>query len=44
MLAIEQLGNPMHSKIISISMLSEYLKNPGIHKNKLMSRVFYDPC
>ncbi len=44
MSAIEQLGNPMHGKIVSISMLSKYLKNPELHKNELMSRLFEDQC
>ena len=34
MSAIEQLGNPMHGKIVSISMLSKYLKNPELFKNE----------
>ena len=44
MSAIEQLGNSMHGKIVSISMLSKYLKNPELHKNELMSRLFEDQC
>ena len=40
LLAIKQIGNPMHGKIVSISMLSKYLKNPKLHKNELMSRLF----
>ena len=44
MSAIEQLGNPMHGKTVSISMLSKYLKNPELHKNELMSRLFEDQC
>jgi len=44
MSAIEQLGNPMHVKIVSINMLSKYLKNPELHKNELMSRLFEGQC
>jgi len=44
MSAIKQLGNPMHGKIVSISMLSKFLKNPEQYKNELMSRLFDDPC
>ncbi len=43
MSTIEQLGNPMHGKIVSISMLSKYLKNPELYKNELLSRLFNDP-
>ena len=44
MSAIKQLGNPMHGKIVSISMLNKFLKNPEQYKNELMSRLFDDPC
>ncbi len=43
MSAIKQLGNPMHDKIVSISILSKYLKNPELYKNELLSRLFEDP-
>jgi len=43
MSAIKQLGNPMHGKIVSISILSKYLKNPELYKNELLSRLFDDP-
>ena len=37
---IEQLGDPMQGKIVSICMLSKYMKNPKQHKSELMSRLF----
>jgi hypothetical protein len=30
----------MHGKIVTISMLSKYLKTPKLNKNELMSRLF----
>ena len=42
MSAIKQLGNPMHGKIVSISILNKYLKNPELYKNELLSRLFDD--
>ena len=40
--AIEQLGDPMQEKIVSICILNKYLKNPELHKNELMIRLFKD--
>jgi len=40
--AIEQLGDPMQEKVVSICMLSKYMKNPELHKNELMIRLFED--
>jgi hypothetical protein len=41
-LAIEQLGDPMQGKIVSICMLSKYIKNPELYKNELLKRLFED--
>jgi hypothetical protein len=41
-LAIEQLGDPIHGKTISICMLNKYMKNPELYKNELMIRLFED--
>ena len=40
--AIEQLGDPMQRKIVSICMLSKYMKNPELYNNELMSRLLKD--
>jgi len=40
--AIELLGDPMQEKVVTICMLSKYMKNPEQYKNELMSRLFKD--
>ena len=40
--AINQLGDPMQGKIVSICLLNKCFKNPELYKHELLSRLFED--
>lgn len=42
--AIEQLGKPMHGKVVSIRFLSEYLINPERYTKELLTSLLNNPC